>query len=226
MSVTITYFGHSAFALEAGGARVLIDPFFTGNPLAEKAGIVGSEQRADAIVLTHGHGDHLGDTVPIAKRTGATVFCAWEIHEYLHEQGVTKTEPGNPGGRIEAPWGWVAFTQAFHSSSFNGRYMGQPMGAVVCMGGRTVYHCGDTGLFSDMKLLGEIYRPDVAMVPIGDRFTMGPALATRAAELISAPLVIPVHYKTFGLLRQDAAGFAPRGVEVRELAAGESLKLG
>jgi L-ascorbate metabolism protein UlaG (beta-lactamase superfamily) len=226
MSVTITYFGHSAFALEAGGARVLIDPFFTGNPLAEKAGIVGAEQRADAIVLTHGHGDHLGDTVPIAKRTGATVFCAWEIHEYLHEQGVTKTEPGNPGGRIEAPWGWVAFTQAFHSSSFNGRYMGQPMGVVVCIGGRTVYHCGDTGLFSDMKLLGEIYRPDVAMVPIGDRFTMGPALATRAAELISAPLVIPVHYKTFGLLRQDAAGFAPRGVEVRELAAGESLKLG
>ena len=120
----------------------------------------------------------------------------------------------------------MAFTQAFHSSSFNGRYMGQPMGVVVCIGGRTVYHCGDTGLFSDMKLLGEIYRPDVAMVPIGDRFTMGPALATRAAELISAPLVIPVHYKTFGLLRQDAAGFAPRGVEVRELAAGESLKLG
>lgn len=225
MSVTITYFGHSAFAVEAGQTRVLLDPFITGNPLAEQAGITAADQTADAIVLTHGHADHLGDTVPIATRTGATVYCAFEVHEYLHEQGVTNTQPGNPGGRIEAPWGWVAFTQAFHSSSFNGRYMGQPMGAVVRMGEKTVYHCGDTGLFGDMKLLGEIYRPDVAMVPIGDRFTMGPALATRAAEMIAAPLVIPIHYKTFGMLRQDAAGFAPRGVEVRELAAGESLTL-
>ena len=226
MSVTITFFGHSAFALEADGTRVLIDPFLTGNPLAEQAGIRADDQAADAIVLTHGHGDHLGDTVPIAKRTGATVYCAFEVHEYLQEQGVEKTEPGNPGGRIESPWGWVAFTQAFHSSSFGGRYMGQPMGAVVRLGGKTVYHCGDTGLFSDMKLLGEIYRPDVAMVPIGDRFTMGPELATRAAEMIAAPIVIPVHYQTFGLLRQDSAGFAPRGVEVRELAPGASLELG
>lgn len=225
MSLKITYFGHSAFALEAGGTRVLIDPFISGNPLAEQAGIKAAGQRADAIVLTHGHGDHLGDTVPIAKRTGATVYCAFEVHEYLHEHGVTKTEPGNTGGRIDAPWGWVAFTQAFHSSGFNGRYMGQPMGAVVCLGGKTVYHCGDTGLFSDMKLLGEIYRPDLAMVPIGDRFTMGPGLATRAAEMIAAPLVVPIHYKTFGLLRQDASGFTPRGVEVRELGPGESLTL-
>jgi len=226
MSVSITAFGHSAFAIEAGNTRVLIDPFFTGNPLAERAGIRADDQRADAIVLTHGHADHLGDTVSIAKRTGASVFCAWEIHEYMQEQGVTNTEPGNTGGRIEAPWGWVAFTQAFHSSSYHGRYMGQPMGAVVCVGHKTIYHCGDTGLFGDMKLLGEIYRPDVAMVPIGDRFTMGPALATRAAEMIAAPVVIPMHYQTFGLLGQDAAGFAPRGVEVRELAPGETLTLG
>lgn len=225
MSVKITYFGHSGFTVEHGSTRVLIDPFLTGNPLAEGAGIRPDEQHADAIVLTHGHADHLGDTLAIAKRTGATVFCAYEMHEYLQEQGVEKTEPGNTGGRIEAAWGWVAFTQAFHSSSHEGRYMGQPMGAVLRIGGKTIYHCGDTGLFGDMKLLGEIYRPDVAMVPIGDRFTMGPELATRAAEMIAAPIVVPVHYKTFGLLRQDASGFVPQGVEVREMEPGGSMTL-
>ena len=225
MSITITFFGHSAFALETEQTRVLIDPFLTGNPLAEAAGIKADDQHADAIVLTHGHADHFGDTIPIAKRTGATVYCAFEVHEYLNEQGIANTEPGNPGGRIDADWGWVAFTQAFHSSSYNGRYMGQPMGAVVRIGNKTIYHCGDTGLFGDMQLLGEIYKPDLAMIPIGDRFTMGPELATRAAEMIGAPIVIPIHYKTFGLLGQDAEGFAPHGVTVREMAAGESLRL-
>lgn len=225
MSTTVTFLGHSAFALEHDGVRVLIDPFLTGNPIAEAAGIKADQQQADAIVLTHGHDDHIGDTVAIAKRTGATVYCSFEVGQYLQELGVGQIEDGNPGGRIEAPWGWVAFTQAFHSSSSNGRYLGQPMGAVVRLGGKTVYHCGDTGLFGDMKMLGEIYRPDVAMVPIGDRYTMGPELATRAAEMIAAPVVVPMHYKTFGLLRQDASGFAPQGVTVRELAAGESLSL-
>ena len=225
MSTTISFFGHSAFAVETEQTRILIDPFLTGNPLAEAAGIKADDQHADAIVLTHGHADHFGDTIPIATRTGATVYCAFEVHEYLNEQGITKTEPGNPGGRINADWGWVAFTQAFHSSSYNGRYMGQPMGAVLHLGNKTIYHCGDTGLFGDMQLLGEIYKPDLAMIPIGDRFTMGPELATRAAEMIGAPIAIPIHYKTFGLLKQDANGFTPQGVTVRELAAGESLRL-
>ncbi len=225
MTVTITYFGHSAFAVETDKTRVLIDPFLTHNPLAQQAGIRAHDQAADAILLSHGHDDHIGDTVAIAKRTGAAVFCGFEVGEYLQELGVTNIQDGNPGGRIDAPWGWVAFTQAFHSSSTKGRYLGQPMGLVFCLGATTIYHCGDTALFGDMKLLGEIYRPDVAMVPIGDRYTMGPALATRAAEMIAAPLVIPMHYKTFGLLRQDTAGFCPRGVEVRELTPGERLVL-
>ena len=116
----------------------------------------------------------------------------------------------------------MAFTQAFHSSSHTGRYMGQPCGIVLHLGGKTVYHCGDTGLFSDMKLLGEIYKPDIACIPIGDLYTMGPELATRAAEFIGAKIAIPIHYKTFPILKQDASGFEPSGVEVLELAPGAS----
>ncbi len=226
MAITITYLGHSAFVLDDGTHRVAIDPFITGNPLApDKPGLRADDLKVNAICLTHGHADHLGDTAAIAKRTGATVYCSWEINELLAEQGVAHIEPGNTGGKIDAKWGWVAFTQAFHSSSVNGRYLGQPMGVVVRLGGKTVYHCGDTGLFSDMRLLGEIYRPDAAMIPVGDRFTMGPELATRAAEFIGAPVAIPIHYKTFGLLRQDCTGFAPKGVAVRELAPGEPWRL-
>lgn len=222
----ITYLGHSAVVLDDGAHRLAIDPFITGNPLAPaRPGLRADDIRVNAIAVTHGHADHVGDTVAIAKRTGATVFCAWEVHEYLQEQGVRATEPGNAGGRIDAPWGFVAFVQAFHSSSFEGRYMGQPMGAVVRMGGRTVYHCGDTALFSDMRLIGEVYRPDVACIPVGDRFTMGPELATRAAEFIGAGVAIPIHYKTFGLLAQSCRGFSPRGVRVQELAPGASLRL-
>jgi L-ascorbate metabolism protein UlaG (beta-lactamase superfamily) len=164
--------------------------------------------------VTHGHGDHLGDTVAIARATGATVFGSWELCNYLTEQGVQTTEPGNAGGRIRAPWGWVAFTPAVHSSSHEGRYLGSPLGAVVHVGGTTVYHCGDTGLFSDLRLMGELYQPDVALIPAGDRFTMGPELATRAAEWIGATVSIPMHYDTWPLIAVDIAAFAPRGTRV------------
>ncbi|MDX1682388.1 MAG: MBL fold metallo-hydrolase, partial [Phycisphaeraceae bacterium] len=123
-------------------------------------------------------------------------------------------------------FGSVSFTQAFHSSSYDGQYMGMPCGLVIEMGGITFYHCGDTGLFSDMKLIGEVYQPDVVAVPVGDRFTMGPELATRAAEMIGAPVAIPIHYKTFPVLRQTIEGFEPEGVDVRELAPGESTDIG
>jgi len=159
--------------------------------------------------------------VAIAKRTNATVIGAFEMCNYLGEQGITNTEPGNPGGRIVTPFGWVAFTHAFHSSSFEGRYLGMPCGLVVQMGGATIYHCGDTGLFGDMRLIGEIYRPDVACIPIGDRFTMGPALATRAAELIKPGVAIPIHYDTWPPIAQDPAAFKPEGVTVKVLKPGE-----
>ncbi len=222
MGIEVTFLGHAGFLLSDGATSVAIDPFLTGNPVAT---MKPKDIRCQAIVLTHGHADHLGDTVAIAKANDATVFGAFEIAEYMGEEGIT-AEPGNPGGKIAADWGWVAFTQAFHSSSFNGRYLGMPCGAVVHLGGVTVYHLGDTTVFGDMKLLGEIYRPDIALVPIGDRFTMGPELATMAAELIKPKVAIPMHYKTFPIIGQDAKGFTPKGIDIKELEPGETWQYG
>jgi L-ascorbate metabolism protein UlaG (beta-lactamase superfamily) len=220
MSITLTFLGHAGVLLEDGKFTVAIDPFLTGNPVATHR---PADLHCTHIVLTHGHSDHLGDTVAIARANQATVFGSFELTQYLGEQGVA-TEPGNPGGRVATDFGWVALTQASHSSSFDGRYLGVACGAVVHLGGVTVYHCGDTGLFGDMVLLGEIYRPDIALVPIGDRFTMGPELASRAAEMIRPRIAVPIHYQTFPLLVQDASRFTPRGVEVKVLRPGESFR--
>jgi L-ascorbate metabolism protein UlaG (beta-lactamase superfamily) len=222
MGITLTFLGHAAFLMNDGKTSLAIDPFLTDNPTAAAKAV---DIRCRYIALTHGHADHVGDTVAIAKANDATVFAAYEIAEYLGEQGVN-ADPGNPGGRILTDFGWVAFTQAFHSSSFNGRYMGMPCGVVVNLGGVTVYHCGDTALFSDMKLIGEIYRPDIALIPIGDRFTMGPELATRAAEWIKPKIAVPMHYKTWPLLAQDASAFKPKGIEAKVMEPGETLSFG
>jgi L-ascorbate metabolism protein UlaG (beta-lactamase superfamily) len=222
MGITLTFLGHAGFLVGDGTHTVAIDPFLTGNPVAT---MKPEDVQCQFIVLTHGHADHFGDTVAIAKANGATVVAAFEIVEYLGEQGV-QGDPGNPGGKITTDFGWVAFTQAYHSSSYEGRYMGMPCGAVVHVGGVTVYHCGDTALFGDMKLIGELYQPDVALVPIGDRFTMGPELATRAAEWINPKVAVPIHYATWPLLVGDASGFTPKGVDVKILEPGESWQYG
>ena len=219
MSIEFTFLGHAGFVLRGGGHAVAIDPFLTGNPVAKHK---PEEIRCEHIVLTHGHADHVGDTVAIAKANKATCYGAFELCNYLSEQGVAKCEPGNPGGRIATSFGWVAFTQAFHSSSYEGRYMGMPCGVVVNLAGVTVYHCGDTALFGDMKLLGEIYSPQVAMIPVGDRFTMGPELGAKAAELIRPKVAIPIHFATWPLLTSDISAFRPEGVEVKALAPGET----
>jgi L-ascorbate metabolism protein UlaG (beta-lactamase superfamily) len=221
MAIEVMYLGHSGFLISTGKHRLAIDPFLTGNP---KAIHRAEDIEPTHIALTHGHEDHVGDTVAIAKRTGATVYAAWEICNWLGEQGVKNLEPGNPGGRIQAPFGSISFTQAFHSSSHGGRYMGQPCGVVATIGGTTLYHCGDTALFSDMKLIGELYRPQVAMIPVGDRFTMGPEQGARAAQLIGPKVAIPIHWGTWPLLTDDIKAFAPKGVEVKVMQAGETAR--
>ena len=222
MPTKLTFHGQSAFTIENGTYALLIDPFFTDNPVATLA---APDVKCTHIAISHGHFDHFADCEGIAKANDATVFGAYEICEYLGEQGHEKCEPGNPGGRIEAPFGGVSFTQAFHSSSFEGRYMGMPCGLMIEFAGAMIYHAGDTSLFSDMELLGEVYQPDVALLPIGDRFTMGPEMAAAAAEMIGAPIAIPMHYNTWPPIEVDVKRFAPSEIEVLVMEPGDAVEL-
>jgi len=219
MPLTLTYLGHSGFLFSDGKHTLVVDPFLTGNPLAKHK---PHDITCNYIALTHAHEDHFGDTPAIAKQNNATVIAAFEICNLCTELGIEKTDPGNPGGRVYTDFGYVAFTPAFHSSSYQGRYMGQPCGLVISIAGKKIYHAGDTALFSDMKLIGEIAKPDIALLPVGDRFTMGPKLATLAAEWIKPKVAIPIHYKTFPLLTDDISEFKPKGVEVKEMQPHET----
>ncbi|MEO0513227.1 MAG: metal-dependent hydrolase [Planctomycetota bacterium] len=222
MSVTVRFLGHAAFEIRSGDHTVLIDPFLTGNPVAEAAGLKAADLSPTHIVLTHGHEDHVGDTVEIGKRTQAVIHASFELCNILQaEPGIENIEPGNPGGRVDTPFGFVAFTIAFHSSSYGGAYTGQPMGAVINIGGKTIYHAGDTALFSDMKLIGELYRPHLAILPVGDRFTMGPEHASIAADWIGAETVVPCHFGTWPLLRSDISAFRPQAAVVKQLQPNE-----
>jgi L-ascorbate metabolism protein UlaG (beta-lactamase superfamily) len=209
MAIKYTWLGHSAFEVEIDGHRVLFDPFLTGNPLASAA---ADSLHPELIFLSHAHGDHLGDTVAIAQRTGAPVVTNAEIGGHLKKLGVAETHGLNTGGSMTFDFLTVKFTDAKHSSSFpDGTYGGNPNGFIVTAreSGQRLYYAGDTSLFSDMELIGD-ERIDVAFLPIGDYFTMGVADSIRAIKYIRPRFVVPMHYNTMPLIAQDASGWANR----------------
>jgi L-ascorbate metabolism protein UlaG (beta-lactamase superfamily) len=201
---------------------LLTDPFLEGNPLAD---IGPNEVEADYILVSHGHGDHVGDTVQIAKRTGAMTISNFEIQSWLQGQGVENAHPLHIGGGYDFPFGRVKLTIAHHGSALpDGSYGGNPAGFLLTLEGKRIYHACDTGLFYDMKLIGE-GGLDVAILPIGDNFTMGPEDALRAVKLLVPKVVIPIHYDTFEVIQQDPNAFASR-VEAETSAKCVVLKPG
>ncbi len=221
----LKYFSHSAFQITAdNGKIVLIDPFFTGNP---NSPVSVDEVKADYIILTHAHGDHLGDAFQISKTYDAPIIAVNELADYAASKGL-KAHNMHIGGGYNFDFGRVKFTIAHHGSKTpDGEYAGEPAGVVVTVDGKNLYHCGDTGLFYDMKLIGEMTPLDLMLVPIGDNFTMGIDDAVKAVELANPKLAIPMHYNTFPVIKADPAEFKQKveakGKQCRILNYGEEI---
>jgi L-ascorbate metabolism protein UlaG (beta-lactamase superfamily) len=220
----IRFLGHATFELSHDGTTVLIDPFLTGNP---KAAASADDLSPDAIFITHGHGDHVGDAVSIAKRTGATVVAITELAGELGEEGLEDVRNPNLGGTVSFDWGSVKLVPAWHTSTTPKGTVNTPAGMIIDLGGVKVYHLGDTALFGDLELIGRRNRPDVALMCIGGHFTMDRFDGAEAARLLGAPQVIPCHYNTFPLVETDDAAFkadveGSSDVEVVVLAPGET----
>jgi len=218
---SIRWFGHSGFEIIADKKIILVDPFLTGNP---KAAVKASDiTRADIVCVTHDHNDHLGDAIDICKRTGATFVGAYELGTYAQAQGVTNVVAMNIGATLEVKGIKITMVQAFHSAE-----RGSPVGFVFDVGKARIYHAGDTGLFSDMRMIGQIYKPDIVCIPIGGYYTMGAREAAEAVRLILPKIVFPMHYLTFPMLAQSADDFVNAikekglGTQVVVLKPGES----
>ncbi|MER3544441.1 MAG: metal-dependent hydrolase [Chloroflexota bacterium] len=207
MSTKVTWLGHATLLIEVNGTRLLIDPFLSENP---QATIEPEEVQANYILISHGHFDHVADALAVARRTGATVISNFEICTWFNKQGYENTHPQHIGGGFNYPFGRVKLTLALHGSTLpDGTSGGNPCGFLLYLQGKKIYHAADTGLFGDMRLIGE-EGIDLAVLPIGDNFTMGPDDALRAVKLIQPRVVIPIHYNTWELIAQDPQAWKQR----------------
>jgi L-ascorbate metabolism protein UlaG (beta-lactamase superfamily) len=224
----ISYHGHSVVKVQTEKHTIIIDPFITGNGLCD---LNANTLSVDYILLTHGHNDHVGDTVALAKRNDALVIAPNELADYLSAKGV-RVHNMHIGGSYVFDFGKVKFTQAFHGSSFHEEdgtivYTGMPAGILLTIEGQTIYHLGDTALFTDLKMYGDMNDIDVAFIPIGDNFTMGPEDALVAADWVKAKIVVPIHYNTFPVIKQDPEEFVKKVKtgEGRVMKVGDVLQL-
>ena len=228
MTTKFTWYGHATLGLDTAGHKLLIDPFFSGNPAASAS---ADEVEASYILVSHGHGDHVGDTVAIAARTGALVISNFEIANWFSKQGVEKVHGQHLGGGFKHPFGYLKLTLALHGSALpDGSYGGNPAGFLLTTNdGKKIYMAQDTGLFGDMSLIGD-EGIDLAILPIGDNFTMGPDDALRAVKLLRPKVVIPIHYNTWELIAQNPVSWADTvheetNAKVVVLKPGESYEL-